>query len=123
VTRRMKVMKIFLHLRRPALEFTVLVMLLVLIMAAPARAGVSPERQTELFYFMKHDCGSCHGLTRKGGLGSSLLPEALAGRSDEELTDIIMDGVPDTPMPPWRSLFNRQEAGWMVRALKEGRWK
>jgi len=119
----MKRMKMLQCSRRSAPDVAVLVLLLAMVAAAPVKADVLPERQDELLYFLKHDCGSCHGLTRKGGLGSSLLPEALAGRSDSELTDIIMDGVPDTPMPPWRSLFNRQEAGWMVRALKEGKWK
>ena len=111
----------FASMHRPAPEAAVLVLLLSIFAAVPANADVSPERQTELLYFLKHDCGSCHGLTRKGGLGSPLLPEAVAGRSDEELTEIIMDGIPDTPMPPWRELFNHQEAGWMVRAIKEGR--
>lgn len=100
-------------------------LLIVLLFAAvgSAHAGVLPERQAELLYFLKHDCGSCHGLTRKGGLGSPLLPEALKQRTDDELTDIIMDGIPDTPMPPWRELFDRQEASWMVRAIKNGKWQ
>jgi len=36
---------------------------------------ISAERQTELLYLLKQDCGSCHGMTLQGGLGSSLLPE------------------------------------------------
>ncbi len=118
----MKAMKMFRYLPASAAEAAVLLVLLFAL-AAPAQAEILPERQTELLYFLKHDCGSCHGLTRKGGLGSPLLPAALAKRSDAELTEIIMDGVPDTPMPPWRELFSRQEAGWMVRAIKNGRWR
>ena len=111
----------FASLRRSALKLAALIVLLSAFAAVSARADILPERQAELLYFLKHDCGSCHGLTRKGGLGSPLLPSAVAGRSDEELTGIIMDGIPDTPMPPWRELFNREEAGWMVQAIKEGR--
>jgi len=91
--------------------------------AFPAAAAPDRQRQDELLYFLKHDCGSCHGLTRKGGLGSPLLPEMLAGRDDDDLTGIILDGVPGTPMPPWRGLLTADEARWMVRAIKEGRWK
>lgn len=105
-----------------AVEASVLIVL-IFAAAVPAHADVPPERQAELLYFLKHDCGSCHGLTRKGGLGSPLLPAALKGRTDDELTKIILDGIPDTPMPPWRELFNRQEASWMVRAIKDGKWQ
>jgi len=98
------------------------VMLLALIVAVgPAYADIPDERQTELLYFLKQDCGSCHGLTRKGGLGSPLLPESIAGRSDKELTEIILDGLPGTPMPPWRALLTVEEAGWLVHAIREGK--
>ena len=94
-----------------------------LLLAIPARAEISPSRQEELLYFLKHDCGSCHGLTRSGGLGSPLLPETLADRSDEDLTEIIMEGLPGTPMPPWKALLSREEAHWLVRAIKENKWE
>ncbi len=116
-------MKMTPYLPPSTLEAAVLIVLLLAAVATPARADILPERQTELLYFLKHDCGSCHGLTRKGGLGSPLLAATLAGRDDDELTGIIMNGIPDTPMPPWRELFSRQEAGWMVRAIKENKWR
>ena len=100
-----------------------LFLLVLLLVAVPARAGVAPERQAELLYFLKHDCGSCHGLTRSGGLGSPLLPESLAERSDDELTEIIMEGMPGTPMPPWKALLSEEEARWLVDAIKENKWK
>ncbi|MHA1598238.1 MAG: c-type cytochrome [Alphaproteobacteria bacterium] len=95
----------------------------ILLAASVALAEVPPKRQGELLYFLKHDCGSCHGLTRKGGLGSPLLPYVMAGRSDDDLTAIILDGVDGTPMPPWRALFSEPEARWMVGAIKQGRWQ
>jgi len=100
-----------------------LLLFALLLLTAPAQAGVAPERQEELLYFLKHDCGSCHGLTRAGGLGSALLPGTLAGRDDDELTEIIMEGVPGTPMPPWKELLSEEEARWLVRAIKENKWK
>ncbi len=118
----MKTMKMSRYSPRSAPEGIILIALLLAAMAAPVNAEVAPKRQTELLYFLKQDCGSCHGLTRKGGLGLPLLPEALAERSEDELTDIIMNGIPDTAMPPWRELFSRQEAGWMARAIKDGKW-
>ncbi|MBY0432057.1 MAG: cytochrome C oxidase Cbb3, partial [Rhodospirillales bacterium] len=49
---------------------------LLLTAAAPASAAPSPARQAALFNLLAQDCGSCHGLTMKGGLGPALLPEA-----------------------------------------------
>jgi cytochrome c55X len=60
----------------------------------------SPARQAELMTLLRHDCGSCHGLTMKGGLGPPLLPDTLAGKDEQVLAGIILDGVPGKPMPP-----------------------
>ncbi len=89
------------------------------LLALPVAAEVPPERQEALKNLVMHDCGSCHGLTRKGGLGSALLPEALADRSPEALAAIILDGVPGTAMPPWRPLLSEAEAAWIADYLKE----
>lgn len=77
-------------------------------------------REAGLENLLIQDCGSCHGLTMKGGLGPALLPENIVERDDDFLADIIMEGVPGTPMPPWKFLINRDEALWMVRKLKQG---
>ena len=82
--------------------------------------GPSPARARELAYLVRQDCGSCHGMTLKGGLGAPLLPEILAGKHEDALAAIILDGMPGTPMPPWRPLLTEAEAAWIVRALKEG---
>ncbi len=85
-----------------------------------AFAEVPPARQAELLYVLQQDCGSCHGLTLKGGLGTSLLPAELAGRDIQDITDVILDGVPGTPMAPWKALLSEDEARWMADALKQG---
>lgn len=81
---------------------------------------LSPERQQELRYLVRQDCGSCHGLTLKGGLGPAITPQALANRNAEGLAVIILDGIPDTAMPPWRPLLTEAEARWIGAELLKG---
>jgi len=85
-------------------------------------AGAPPEdaRQQALQHLLLHDCGSCHGTRLTGGLGPPLLPADVAGKTDEALVAVILNGVPGTPMPPWRPLLTEDEARWLVRRLKEG---
>ena len=63
------------------------------------------------------DCGSCHGLSLKGGLGPDLRPKTLEHYDAEVLTGVILDGIPDTAMPPWRPLIGEEEAEWIARYL------
>ncbi len=77
-------------------------------------------RRAALTNLLLQDCGSCHGLTLKGGLGPALLPARLAQRDDADLVGAILDGVPGTPMPPWRPELTEDEAAWLVRLMKRG---
>jgi cytochrome c55X len=88
--------------------------------AGSARADVTPERQLQLIHLVRHDCGSCHGMTLKGGLGPALLPETLAEKSPDLLEDIIYFGLPERAMPPWEGLLTRQEIHWLVDRLQKG---
>ena len=81
---------------------------------------LAPERQSEILHLLKHDCGSCHGMTLKGGLGPSLRPAEIGGISNEMLVQTILNGRPGTPMAPWRISLNEGEAHWLVTRLKEG---
>lgn len=81
---------------------------------------ISIDRQQELLHLIQHDCGSCHGMTLKGGLGTPLTSEKLQDKSHESLSSIIMNGVEGTPMPPWKDILNEQEIAWMVKQLKTG---
>jgi cytochrome c55X len=87
---------------------------------AVASVDVPETRQGELRNLVVQDCGSCHGLTLKGGLGRPLLPQALAAFPEDAVAQVILDGIPGTPMPPWRGLLTETEARWIARALKEG---
>ncbi len=87
-----------------------------------AVAGELPSeaRQAELRYLLTQDCGSCHGLTLKGGLGPALTREALAGKPAAFLSWTIMNGRPGTAMPPWRGFVNDAEGEWLAQILLNG---
>lgn len=91
--------------------------------ALPAGAeDIPPERRAALLNLLRQDCGSCHGMTLKGGLGPALLPDNLAGKPDEFLVTTILQGRPGTAMPPWQSFMSPAEAQWLVRQLREKSW-
>ena len=94
--------------------------LIMMIQSIPASAALDTARQAELLYLLKHDCGSCHGMTRSGGLGPPLLPSNLQGRPRLFMVNTVLDGRPGTPMPPWRGLLTEQEVHWLVDALRRG---
>ena len=89
--------------------------------AADARpAAPDPERARELVHIVRQDCGSCHGLTLKGGLGPALTVEALADKPAEGLVATIIGGRPGTPMPPFNTIVTEPEAQWIVDQLLRG---
>lgn len=92
----------------------------MLFVSSQVLADVPLSRQVELKQFLLQDCGSCHGLTLKGGLGPALLPESLAGKPKTLLVSTILDGRPDTAMPPWKSMLTYDEASWITDRLLEG---
>jgi cytochrome c55X len=83
-------------------------------------SALDAVREAALADLVRQDCGSCHGLSLKGGLGKPLRPEALAGADVDGIASIILDGVPGTPMPPWRGLISPEEAKWIAAQLKKG---
>lgn len=96
-------------------------LLLVVSVIPPATAGdPAPPRQQALLRFLRQDCGSCHGMSLRGGLGPALLPESLADKPDQDLVATILEGRPGTAMPPWKSFLSRDEAAWLVTRLRAG---
>lgn len=85
-----------------------------------ASANETSPNVARLADLVRQDCGSCHGLTLKGGLGKPLTPEHLRSWTREQIVSIILDGVPGTPMPPWRPLLSEQEAQWIADRLQHG---
>ena len=90
----------------------------LVMLALPALAAEpSAQRQEQLRDIVSQDCGSCHGMTRKGGLGPALLPEALARYDAEAVAATILDGRPGTPMPPWKTMLGQDDARWIAAYL------
>ncbi len=84
---------------------------------ADADRGLNTEALTRLVH---QDCGSCHGLTLKGGLGPDIRPQSLTHYDPDVLELMILDGIPDTAMPPWRPLITQEEAQWIAHYLLTG---
>ncbi len=96
---------------------------LSLLMVAPLAANddITSSRQQELSNLLVQDCGSCHGLTMRGGLGPALLPTVLQGKSSEYISSVILNGRPGSAMPAWRGLLSPAEARWMADRLLQGK--
>lgn len=94
--------------------------LLALLAASAAIAQPPPARQAELIALVRQDCGACHGLALKGGLGPALEPSALRDKDAQVLRYVILEGRRGTAMPPWRSFLTETEAAWVVERLKQG---
>ncbi len=81
---------------------------------------LNKQQKAKLIHLVKQDCGSCHGLTLKGGLGPSLLPADLINKPEYFLTLTILNGRPGTAMPPWKDILSEQEAQWIAQQLIKG---
>ncbi|MCL6416955.1 c-type cytochrome [Aestuariirhabdus sp. Z084] len=85
-----------------------------------SHSQIDDARQQELTYLVKQDCGSCHGMLLKGGLGPAILPDNLRNYSVDDLTVVILYGRPTTPMPPWKGILSEMDARWIANQLKAG---
>lgn len=88
-------------------------------MAADSTPDPTPD-SVALQRLVHQDCGSCHGMTLKGGLGPDLRAETLSHYDVDTLSGVILDGVPGTAMPPWRPLMTRADALWISEYLLKG---
>lgn len=107
-------------MRRHPLMLLLTALLSLAAATTQASAEISVDRQRELLHLLRHDCGSCHGMTLKGGLGPTLLPQALAGKPAATLEATVLYGRAGTPMPPWRGLLTEEEVAWLVALLMKG---
>jgi cytochrome c55X len=95
-------------------------LVLSMIFSLAAQAAGDPEFARETVRLVRQDCGSCHGMSLQGGLGTPLTREALAGQSAEALAIIILHGKHGTAMPPWKTLLSETQARWIAERLIEG---
>jgi len=77
-------------------------------------------RQAEIMHLLRQDCGACHGMRLRGGLGPALSAERFRDWSVEQLAQTILQGRPGTPMPPWQPFLTDGEARWLAAQLKRG---
>ena len=76
----------------------------------------------EIAHIVQQDCGSCHGLTLKGGLGPNLDPIRLRQYPENYLEITILHGRPGTPMPPWSAILTTDEIHYIATQLRAGTW-
>ena len=89
--------------------------------AADVSSAELPEqRRAELLNLLLQDCGSCHGMTLKGGLGPALTPDVLKDKPREFIKITITEGRHGTPMPPWKNILTAAEINWLVDTLYTG---
>ena len=96
------------------------VLSLSLLNSVLANDELSVERQQFLNNLLIQDCGSCHGLRLKGGLGPALLPERLKHQPATLITSTILNGRPGTAMPAWKAILSNEEAQWIATRLQRG---
>ncbi len=106
-------------MKRRSVTRLVTLLTLSLLVAVPGRASGEVDPR-ELVRLVRQDCGSCHGMTLQGGLGTPLTAEALAGKPAESLAATILYGRPGTAMPPWKTLLSEAQANWIVDRLLAG---
>lgn len=108
-------------IRRLARDIAACMAVILLIPIAALSAELTDKDTVRLAELVRQDCGSCHGLTLKGGLGRPLLPKHLEHYEISVLADVILYGIPQTAMPGWAPILDRHEAEWIADALKEGK--
>ena len=82
------------------------------------QAGTSKMDFADVY---EKECQGCHGPIHQGGVGSDLRPAALKKKSREFLSETVMNGVENTAMPAWSSLFSADDASGMIDWLMD--WK
>ncbi|TMV03351.1 cytochrome c [Ruegeria sediminis] len=104
-------------IRRPKRGWTARTLLTGAVFVATSAFAAETIDPAALKRLVHQDCGSCHGLSLKGGLGPDLRAENLQHYDVDVLMDVILDGIPDTAMPPWRPLMTQEEAEWIAHYL------
>ena len=79
------------------------------------RIGTGPAKDLYLQY-----CATCHGQNLEGGQGSSLIDDVWNyGSSDADIAKIILEGVPDLGMVPWKGILTDEQVRSLVILIRE----
>jgi cytochrome c553 len=79
-------------------------------------AGCAPQDAASLY---AEHCASCHGDRRYGGYSSPLLPDVLARRTDDQLVEIVLKGLPSTQMEGFEQALDADDARALSALLRE----
>ncbi len=93
---------------------------LSMVQAETSSSTLSDERKQSLIHLLKQDCGSCHGMRLKGGLGPELTQEKMSAIGVANLMAVIKYGRPGTAMPPWQAILNDSEIQYIAEQLVAG---
>ena len=63
-------------------------------------------------------CAECHHEERYGLVGPPLLPEYFGRKKDEQITTVILEGLPATNMPPFKDKLSEKEAKALVTYIR-----
>ncbi|MDI5987207.1 cytochrome c [Halomonas sp. M4R5S39] len=86
--------------------------------AATEHAAIAPAREAELETLLYQDCGSCHGMTLRGGLGPALPRDRMQALGADALSHVILHGIPGSAMPGWKALISEADARWLADHLQ-----
>ena len=92
---------------------------LPIVLLQPVLAAHADD-QAALVRMVRQDCGSCHGMTLNGGLGTPLTAQALREKPVENLVATILYGRAGTAMPAWKTMLSEADAQWIAGHLLQG---
>lgn len=82
--------------------------------------GQTERSPDELMHLLKQDCGSCHGMRLKGGLGPELSKEKMGQLGVGGIYAVVKYGRPGTAMPSWSAILSDNEIEFLANKLVEG---
>ncbi|MEO7576286.1 MAG: c-type cytochrome, partial [Massilia sp.] len=91
------------------------------VMAAGLFAGGARAETGRQIY--SANCAACHGASREGGMGPSLIDAKFtnseAGKSKSKIAGIVKNGIPRTQMPAWGAKLSAAQIGLVADYLLE----
>lgn len=86
---------------------------------APALPSIAGDARADPEAVYGAHCASCHGPSRYGGYAPPLIPQALERKSDEQLAEAILQGLPNTQMTAFDGLVDADMARALVGLMRQ----